>query len=160
MTAGYLWAWDKDAEVWRKVLVDDEGKLIIAAAVAGDTVIWKDASASALTDLNRNATIDWTDLDLTAHTSADAKIAMLKLTIGMDSVTPPGNARLLVRKNGTTPDRTPEVRINPNAGDTAGAYQVAYVEVGLDAGQVMEYTIIVAGTIQVDSYIDVLGYIE
>ena len=33
MTAGYIWGWDKDAGVWRKVLVNAEGKLIVSGII-------------------------------------------------------------------------------------------------------------------------------
>lgn len=123
-------------------------------------VVWKDASENALTDSNRTASKTWTVLDLTAYTSANAKLAVLKLSLFIDSITPAAYVYLSVRKKGTTPNVYPQVIAYSSHGDIAGALQEAVVIVGMDTEQVIEYQILLAGTIQVDSYIDVLGYIE
>ena len=123
-------------------------------------VVWKDASEQAMLDTNRTATLDWTDLDLTAFTSVDAKLAILNLRMVMDSIDGVAAAGLQVRKNGTTPDYFPTIMITEKEGNVAGATLIQEVLLGMDAGQVIEYKIIIAGTIQVDSMIRVLGYIE
>ena len=135
----------------------------LAAAIAGglSEVIWKDASERALIDLNRTTTLDWTDLDLTASTSANAKFAVLKCLIHIDSITA-GSANyawLELRKNGTTPTYRAGITVD-GGWIIAGSYFVSEVIVGLDAGQIVEYKLTAAGTVQFDSYIDVLGYIE
>lgn len=129
-------------------------------ALGASKVVWKDASEQALADLNRTTTLDWTDLDLTAYTSAAAKCGLLQLHLNLDSVTGDAYAYMGIRKNGTTPTYYPIIIVNTNAGHTAGWAPRHFYIVGLDSGQIIEYTIVISGTIQVDNYINVLGYIE
>jgi len=122
-------------------------------------VIWKDASARVLADLNRTVASGWTNLDLTASTSAAAKMAMLELIQGVD-VLGTGYTHLSVRKNGTTPTMQPRVVMHPTEA-AVGDYFFTFVIVGLDTSQIIQYFIGVGTSAwQVDSYIDVLGYIE
>jgi hypothetical protein len=123
-------------------------------------IVWKDASERALFDANRSASLTWTDLDLTAYTSADAVIAIVKMELQVDSITPPGRAELGIRKNGTTPSYYPQLRVSDVNGDAAGAVRHMIALIGLDSGEIMEYEIAISGTIQVDTFIEVLGYIE
>ena len=134
----------------------------LAAAIAGglNKIVWKDASEQALADLNRTTTLDWTDLDLTAYTSADAKFAILTLIIAVDSIEGVSGAYIGVRKNGTTPTWYQVVNVASRNGDIAGSSHYATAIVGLDSGQVIEYILSMYTTIQFDSYINVLGYIE
>lgn len=132
----------------------------LAAAIAGglSAVIWKDASERALADLNRVASLGWTTLDLTAYTSADAKFAIITLRMNIDAYTN-GDLYLHVRKNGTTPgEHLRIIVLSVNA--VAGGFYEHYCIVGLDAGQVIEYKIDLTGVAQIDTYIEVLGYIE
>jgi len=131
-----------------------------AAAVDRSKVIWKATSENALTDSDRTASLGFTDLDLTAYTSADAKFAIVRLYIKIDSITPAATATLDIRKNGNTPDVCSRVRVSSLNGNIAGAQDLETAIIGLDGGQVLEYAITIGGTIQVDSMIDVLGYIE
>jgi len=128
-----------------------------AAPAVGSQVIWKDASTSPLVDTDRTETIDWTDLDLTAHTSVDAKVAIIKLAIKLTSYTS-GYVYIGVRKKGTTPTYFPMIYgCNlPEADKTC----MNVVLCGMDAGQVIEYKIVLSGTATLTSYIQVLGYIE
>jgi len=122
-------------------------------------VIWKDASANALADMNRTVTLDWTDLDLTAHTSSDAKLAILLLRFRAD-VLGLDDCLLRLRKNGTTPAAN-SFMILDAAGTTTGVFHHEFVIIGLDTSQVIEYSIAVGpGGWQIDTIIDVLGYIE
>lgn len=133
----------------------------LAAAIAGglSEFVWKDASEEALSDLNRTATLDWTDLDLTAYTSANAKRVTCVLDIYVDSING-GEAYLYVRKNGTTPLHLSQALVQAKRGDTAGAKSRLTVPCGLDNGQVLEYRIYIIGTIQIDSHIFILEYAE
>jgi len=130
-----------------------------SAGQAVSRVIWKDLSQAALEDLNRTETLDWTTLDLTAYTSADAKIAFVRLQIHVDTVGTGARCLLRARQNGTTSVAFPEIRVNKEA-VTAGNYFSFTSLVGMDSGQVIEYNIIIDTGWQIDSYIDVLGYIE
>lgn len=140
------------------------GSDYIAKALASDQavskIVWKDASEVALNDDDRTALLDWTDLDLTAYTSANAKFAILLLDIVVDSISAGGSAWLWVRKDGTEPTISPGIRTADTEGDEALAHRVGIAIVGMASGQVIEYKIAVFGTIQVDSTISVLGYIE
>jgi len=122
-------------------------------------VIWIDAPSSAMTDLNRVASLGWTDLDITAKTSADAKLALLSLWLRPDVVGTGIHSFLSVRKNGTTPSYLPNLIVN-KAQITAGGEVQTFVIVGLDSGQVLEYYIYVATGWQIDTLISVLGYVE
>ena len=127
---------------------------------AGGTVVWKDTPTRVLTDSNRTTSATWTSIDLTASTSANATAALLKFEIQMDSVSAPGRADLGVRKNGTSPSYHPQLRISDKNGDVAGSIVYGFAICGLDSGQVLQYEIAMSGTIQVDTFIEVLGYIE
>lgn len=134
----------------------------LAAGIAGglSNVIWKDASEVALSDTNRTGALAFTDLDLTAYTSADAKYAILLLRMVVDSVSEAAFAALQIRKNGTTPDDAPRVYVGETKGDKAYGASYCFAIIAMDADEVIEYTIAISGTIQVDSFIAVLGYIE
>lgn len=137
-----------------------DAEAVAAAKAAGlSKVVWKDASSTALTDFDRTEILDWTDLDLTDYTSPDAKFAILGLRMRADTVGT-DDSSLKIRKNGTTPGISPILTMDA-AGTTAGVYQRLVIIIGLDSGQVIEYCIAVGpGGWQVDSIIDVLGYIE
>lgn len=134
----------------------------LAAAIAGglSKVVWKDVSERALSDLNRTTSLDWTDLDLTAYTSSDAKFVIIMAFVNIDSITGAGYGNYYLRKNGTTPAYQPLSMFGYYRGDLAGGVDTKMWVIGLDSGQVIEYKISVSGTIQFDTYIDVLGYIE
>lgn len=123
-------------------------------------VVWKDVPERALRLLNQTEDLDWTDLDLTDYTSADAKIARLQLRLVVDSLTDTATAQWKVRKNGTTPGYFPRIWASSVKGDAGGANYYKDVLVGLDSEQVIEYELSVTGTIQVDVEIRVLGYIK
>ena len=124
---------------------------------AGSAVIWKATSERILSDLNRTTTLAYTDLDLTAYTSAEATMAFVTFTIILDSYTS-GIVRMKIRENGSVSPYVPVCYASiSEVANNAWGYTSP---IGLDASQVMEYTIEVTGTAQVDSYIDVVGYIE
>jgi len=131
----------------------------LAAATAGglSKIVWKDASERALNLANQTTTIEWTDLDLTAYTSANAKFAILRLRAHLDSYTD-GQTWLNIRKKGTTPTYMHYVYpiSNPVSGNE---YELGIIQ-ALDSEQVIEYYVRFTGTAQVDYTIDVLGYIE
>lgn len=118
-------------------------------------VIWKNASEQALYLTNQTSTLPFTDLDLSAYTSPNAKFAIINLWVHVDSWTN-GHIVFSVRKNGTTPAARPQVY----AVIIAGSYTSNVLIIGLDAGKVLEYTLGFGGTAQVDVIVDTLGYIE
>jgi len=122
---------------------------------------WLAASVELVADLNRSTDLAFTDKDITANTSATAAWAVLRLCISTDSTGGSGDmAQLAVRRNGDTPTNYPDLWTNSNNGDLDGAYVTGMVIVGLDASQIFEYAIQITGTIQVDSWIHLLGYID
>lgn len=118
-------------------------------------IVWKDASEQALYLVNQTASVPFTDLDMTAFTSAAAKFAIINLWIHVDSWTS-GHIVFSARKNGTTPAARPQVY----AVIITGSYTSNVLIIGLDAGQVFEYTLGFGGTAQADFIVDTLGYIE
>lgn len=120
---------------------------------------WLADPPQVLNDTNRTADSGWTDLDLTSSTSANAEWAILRLHLHIDSVSG-GQVSLNVRRNGDTPTYTPRIFFTDADGRSAGGDYYATVICGMDSGQVIEYNIDISGTIQVDSTIEVLGYIE
>jgi hypothetical protein len=123
-------------------------------------MVWKDASESALSLTSKTTDVAYTDLDLTATTSANAKVAYVQLYLYVNTVSAGGMAVLAVRKNGTTPDNAPAILVSTTKGDAAGAVAVGCVWVGCDSGQVIEYLLDITGTINVDASIRVLAYME
>ena len=103
------------------------------------------------------ATVSFTDLDITAQTSANAKLAILNLSVHIDSYTS-GFVKLSVRKNGETPSYTLGC-FGIDLPECNNSNQVQGI-VGLDSGEVLEYQFEISGTAQADAIIDVLGYIE
>jgi len=123
---------------------------------------WLGASVQVVAQSNKTSTIAYTDVDLTADTSATAAFAFLQLHMDLDSVNN-GIATLSVRRNGDTPTYVPGIR--GGAADDATTSRMPWSQlheciVGLDAGQIFEYTLVITGTIQVDVYINLLGYID
>jgi len=133
------------------------------AKVASNTngaieLVWKDASERPLNLANCVAAVAWTDLDLTATTSATAKIAVIQLRLTVNTVGATV-CSLSVRKNGTTPTYFPQIRAD-TAFPIAGNYFTEVCLVGLDTGQVIEYTVAMGAGWDVDVAIEVLGYYE
>ncbi|GAJ07909.1 unnamed protein product [marine sediment metagenome] len=122
-------------------------------------VIWKDTSEQALLDIARTTSLDWTDLDLTAFTSPGAKCAIVQLQFYIISITG-GKAVLEVRKKGTTTTINDFIVAGAKQGDLAQAELEGVAIVGLDAGQTIEYKTTITDTININSMINVLGYIE
>ncbi|MBA7640891.1 hypothetical protein ES703_48562 [subsurface metagenome] len=121
--------------------------------------VWKDASQTAMTDLDRTESLPYTDLVLTPFTSPAAKLAILLLRARADTIGTGAATRFSVRKNGTAPAAYPTMTLN-RLGITAGSYHFTQVIVGLDAAQTIEYWIAVGTNWQVDTRISVMGYIE
>ncbi len=122
-------------------------------------VIWKDVSQSAMVDLNRTTFLDFTTLDLAPYTSPNAKLAILLLGFKPDTIGTGTMSTFLVRKHGTTPSYPPEI-VLPRDGSTVGVYIRTTVLIGLDSAQLIDYYIYPGTNWQVDSHIEVLGYIE
>jgi hypothetical protein len=123
--------------------------------------VWKDASENALTLSNiQNGDPEestWTDVDLTAYTSANAKMAYITLHITVDTAAK--DYSFTVRKNGTAPDRSPWLNVDQDNAHVADQFrQVVFC--GLDSSQILEYYLTVEAGGQCDVRIDVLGYME
>lgn len=135
----------------------------LAAAIAGglNKIVWLDNSVQVMTDNNRTSSLPFTDLDLTASTSSDAKLVILLMMMHIDSISSgSGNyVDFRVRKNGTTPSRSPTV-FDDGISVAAGSYRRYEVFCAVDPDEVIEYEIGIIGTVQVDTEIQVLGYIK
>ena len=127
-------------------------ELIISTLVG---IVWKDTQPEVLSLLDQTATGNWTGLDLTAQTSAKAKMAMLQVYIKVDSYTD-GNIILSLRRKGTTP--TIAVTVVPElvAGKSIWSFRI----VGLDSDKILQYRVTISGTAQADFNVYLLGYIE
>ena len=153
-------------------LYQDAGKtnLVTFQAVTGTValsndvskVVWKATNAASVSDLNRTTTLDWTDLDLTSVTSANAKFAILMVQISIDSITAGVSNQVVVeiRKNGDTPSWAAFILTADGGVYVASSIIRNQGMCAVDAGQVLEYKITIGGTIQCDTYITVIGYIE
>lgn len=119
-------------------------------------VVWRATSDLTLNLLNQTATTDWTNLDLTAATSANAKFAIIKLMVHIDSYSS-GRVSVRVRKDGTT---TPVMDLEHHAPDMTTPYVYGMVIVEMATGQVIEYSTEISGTAQADFQVRVQGYIE
>lgn len=122
-------------------------------------VIWKPTGEVALDDNNRTATLDWTELDLTAYTSERAKFAIVRLYIKPDTVGSGDYSYLRIRENGSITTRTPRVDLD-KAGSTEGVIHYETAIIALDNDRKIQYAITPGTGWQLDSNIDVLGYIE
>ena len=146
---------DANTEIWE----DGSSNLSFKDANAGTIVLrrlkgveFKTNPERALTLANQSA-VDWTDLDLTAYTSANARGAILQLSV-MDSGGANGEFR--VRENGSGGAAyVPVARTQ-----VAGIWIHSPAIVGCDAGQIIEYKISATGAGTANAWIDVLGYWE
>lgn len=146
------------AEVHAATVKANEG--IGQSQTVGLSLIWKDTPETALALSNQASTVAFTDLDLTAYTSANAKMALLQLKITVDTVGISNTqCYIQVRKNGQSAGLYGGLVITENQAHN-GAYFLAQVVVGLDSGQVMEYALGLSASWQIDAQIDVLGYWE
>jgi len=130
---------------------------------AGIELVWKDASASPTPFPIANAvtSVNWTDVDLTAVTSATAKIAIIQLKLTPNTVGASGVCQFGVRKNGTTPTYYPVIRIDIEA-PVAGGFETLVIPIGMDTGQVIEYILSMTEAVgwDVTLGIEVLAYYE
>jgi len=143
-------------------IVDDIGAMYRYSGSAWELVIssltgivWKDAQPSVLTLTNQVADVAFTDLDLTADTSAIATKAILQAIMHCDSYNS-GNLAIYLRKNGTNPTIPVRV-IFPSP--VAGKDYYSVVIVGLDPDEILEYALVVDDG-QMDASLHLLGYIE
>ena len=130
--------------------------------VLNNRFVWLATSVEvlALNNQDEGDDIDWTDLDLTAVSSANAIWAYLRVALVIDSEGG-GSAYISIRRNGDTPTHYPFVGVDTvQTGYSASASERECVMCGMDSGQVIEYKTSLAGTIQVDYTIALLGYIE
>jgi hypothetical protein len=130
-----------------------------AASTVVSRVVNLAEPVNVVTDESRTTELAWTDLDLTAFTSATAKMAILYIRfVVVDAGTSSYND-VRIRPNGSS-FNNPAVFVQGNAAND-GANACNTVIVGMDADQVIEYSIdIAAGGVVLHTYIWVLGYIE
>jgi len=118
-------------------------------------VVMFDDKISALT-LTSASTVTWTDLDVTAHVSADT-IAVIVLLQVNDSGSAATNALIQVRPNGSV-DTVGHVVA------TAGYIndQIIYAQgiCKVDTDKILEYQRTASGAGTLDAKIEVVGYIE
>ena len=122
-------------------------------------VVWLDAPVPK-TLADQTSDVNYTDWDLTADTSPDAKLVILNILIAYEIAVAGTFVFAGARKNGTTPTHYPRCWIPANA--NAGSYFENTSIVALDSGQILEYKIDSDnwGGGRVDVYLNVLGYIE
>lgn len=120
-------------------------------------IIWKDVNSKILSKNNQTSDTPYTDLDATAHSSANAKFLILRIYMVIDAYTD-GYLVLTVRKNGTTPTYPAQI-LGCNQPEANKVAELTTI-VALDNDQVFEYWITITGTAQADFSIVVLGYIE
>jgi len=119
---------------------------------------WLSSSVNKVSDLDRTTTLDWTDLDLSGETSKTARYAILLVRIHVDtSPAATYNAVVELRRKGDTPADHPRIWVMPH--NDAGDWITQQVIIGLDTSQTCQYRIGV-GDGQIDSYVDLLGYVE
>ncbi|MAH45845.1 hypothetical protein CMI37_08440 [Candidatus Pacearchaeota archaeon] len=124
-------------------------------------ITWIGTTVSLLASLNVTANVTWANIDITGSSSADTRFAIILLRIHLDSIAGAGEFGVLsVRKNGDTPSQMPRISVDADNGDIAGADRYQTVIVGTDTGQIFQYQYAETGTLQVDLFIDLLGYIE
>ena len=120
-------------------------------------IIWKDTFGIPLDLSGKTADIAWTDLDLTAYTSANAKFAILVLWVRGQGASRAGLTILEVRKKGTTDSLALYLS---TGGYVQWEWKFTQIMLALDSGQVMQYTLDVSGSDSTDCRIQVIGYIE
>ena len=137
-----------DQEAATKLYVDTLSKFI-----------WKDASQTALSDLDRTVSLPFTPLDLLPRTSINAKFAIVRIRVRADTVGAGTDSYVSIRKHGTSPTHYPVLSLD-KAGTTAAVYHYLVTIIGLGDGQKIDYLIDVGTGWQLDTRIEVLGYIE
>ena len=120
-------------------------------------VVWKDTFEIPLDLSAKTADIAWTDLDLTAYTSANAKFAILVLWVRGQGTSRSGLTIFEVRKKGTTDFLFLYLS---TGGYVQWEWKVTQIILALDSGQVMQYALDVSGSDSTDCKIQVIGYIE
>lgn len=129
------------------------------AGQAVSKIIWKAALDQAMEDNDRTVTSAWIELDLTAHSSANAKGVWLLLYIRPDVVGAGAQVQLRVRKHGDDPTWFPTIRVNKNVG-LVGTWEQLNAFVGCDNEQKIDYAIILAAGWTIDTALFVTGYVE
>ena len=115
----------------------------------------------ALSDLNRTETLATpTSLDLRSHTSTKARFAILKIWLRPDTVGTGESCNINLRVTDVPQSASPRHAIYK---DTSKAGNPQYAEVispELDEDGTIQYTIYVATDWQLDTIIEVMGWIE
>ncbi len=122
-------------------------------------VIWKDEPEIAVNDNNRTGLLTATVLDLTNFTSERAKFAIVRLSMKADTIGTDPLCALNIYKNGTTPNLFPRLILEKDH-CTVGGRQYVITLIGLDDERKIIYRIDVGANWQIDTDIDVFGYIE
>lgn len=130
-----------------------------SAGQAVSKIIWTPTQPSFLNDDNRTVDLAWTDIDLSSAIGANAKAALLQLRLSTDVIGTGSASELRVRKNGITPTHSPRYRVwKEEVVNLSTGY--AFVLVDVDVNGVIEYMIDVGTGWQIDTNINVMGYIE
>ena len=122
--------------------------------------VWKDTSEEALSLPGQTSDIAWTELDLTALTSNNAKIVLLWVFLFANVVPGGGLLGIYFRKKGTTPSWNPEACLYYYSGDRDYPTMDTLIICGVDTARVLEYGARVDTGGNVDISVGVLGYIE
>lgn len=136
---------------------DTDGKLQVKTDETKNKSTWLSTTTRLVTQANITSSVSWTDVDVTAYTTSTTKFVYLLLVIRTDSISG-GIAYLRVRKNGDTPSATPYV-VSPTQTGATGT-KTETLTLAVDEDEIFEYEVDITATIQVDVYIDLLGYIE
>lgn len=123
-------------------------------------IVMLDTTVRVVTDSDRTVSLDFTDLDLSGYVPANAVIAIIKPLVRLDAYGHESNWCFIdARKNGVAPAHRPELFAlwEPSS----AYYNTGLWFVGMDANKVIEYRIYVYGElVQVDTWLDLLGYVE
>ena len=128
--------------------------------------IWKDSAQLVKLDSGRTTAMGgYVDIDLgpdgASAVSENAKFAIMEAQIYISALGSSSECSLWVRKNGTTTNVCPCIKVF--SWNKQGDYVLGQLGVvGLDSGQAMEYKVFVPSGVgwRINTYIYVLGYIE
>ena len=142
------------------------GAPVVHAAEEYGRVIWKDSAQLVKLDSGRTTAMGgYVDIDLgpdgASAVSENAKFAIMEAQIYISALGSSSECSLWVRKNGTTTNVCPCIKVF--SWNKQGDYVLGQLGVvGLDTGQAVEYKVFVPPGVgwRINTYIYVLGYIE
>ena len=124
-------------------------------------LIWLSSQPQVMQDLNRSATLDWTDLDLSAKVSANATVCIFRVHGHLDAIAAGMGNRMdfQLREKGAAAPK-PSTWTLDGAGVAAGSDPYEMLTCGINSDKILQYRIALGGTITIDTWIDLLGYFE